>query len=406
MKKIKILFIHPNFPGQFKHLINELVKTPNAELAFITSKPDADMEGVNIQVYETPKIDNGKTHRYLRGAHSNLYTAQEVTKSGLLLKQSGFIPDAVVGHIGWSSTIFMKELFPKTKVIAYCEWFFRPETAWETFAGEPLSIDKKASIKIQNTSTILGLQDMDVGVSPMRWQRDTHPEYARRNIEIIHEGIDTEVCKPRSRSHLNIPGANLPKDAKIVTYISRSLEPARGFFTFMESVQELCKLDKDVQFVVVGRERSAYSQSTGSGPSYKEQALERYDCDWSRVHFTGKLSYEHYLQVLSNSMVHIYLSSPLFLSWSMLEAMACGCTLVSSNNAPVTEVIEHDVNGRLVSFFDAKNLSKEVHGLLNDRATAKRLANAARQTILNKYDLKICVSQWKSLLIRTIYGDQ
>jgi len=406
MKKIKILFVHPNFPGQFKHLIDDLVKTPNAELAFITSNSKAEMKGVNIQVYKVPEIDNGKTHRYLRGTHSNVYAAQEVTKSALILQQSGFTPDLVVGHIGWSLTIFMKELFPKTKIVGYCEWFFRPETAWETFAGEHLSLDKKASIKLQNAPTLLSLPDIDVGVSPMRWQRDTHPEYARRKIEIVHEGIDTEVCQPKPRTHLKVPGANLSKDTTIVTYISRSLEPARGFFTFMESVQELCKLDKDVQFVVVGRERSAYSQSTGAGPSYKDQALEKYDCDWSRIHFTGKLSYEHYLEVLRNSSVHIYLSCPLFLSWSMLEAMACGCTLVSSNNAPVTEVIEHDVNGRLVPFFDAKKLSEEVNSLLKDKVAAKRLAKAARETITDKYDLKSCVSQWKRLLIRTLTNDE
>jgi len=402
MKKIKILFIHPNFPGQFKHLLHDLVKTPNVELAFITSNANAEMEGVDIQVYEVPTADNKTTHRYLRATNGNIYSAQEVAKTALKLHSGGFVPDVVIGHIGWAATVFIKDFFPKIKVIAYCEWFFRQETSWENFAGESLSLDRKASIKLQNTSTILGLQDMDVGVSPMYWQRDTHPEYARKMIEVIHEGIDTDTCKPQPRHDLKVSGAELSKETKIITFISRSLEPARGFFTFMEAVEELCSLDEEVHFVVVGRERSAYSPSTGTGPSYKDQALEKYDCDWSRVHFTGKLSYDDYLSVLCNSTVHVYLSSPLFLSWSLLEAMACGCTIVSSDNAPVTEVIEHDVNGRLVPFFDAKKLASEVKDVLTDEKSASRLAGKARTTVLQEYGLKKCVSQWKELILRVV----
>jgi len=108
------------------------------------------------------------------------------------------------------------------------------------------------------------------------------------------------LLSPHERSVLKLPGVTLDKDAKIITYISRSLEPARGFFTFLEAVKELCERDKTIQFVVVGRERSAYSPSTGEGESYKKQAMAKFECDWSRVHFVGKISYDSYLEVLRN----------------------------------------------------------------------------------------------------------
>jgi glycosyltransferase involved in cell wall biosynthesis len=239
----------------------------------------------------------------------------------------------------------------------------------------------------------------------MHWQRSVYPEAHRRKIEIIHEGIDTNMCRPQARSHLHIPGVDLDQNTKIVTFISRALEPARGFFTFMEAVEKLCHRDRSIHFVVVGRERPAYSPGTGNGPTYKAQAMEKYNCDWSRIHFTGKLTYEHYLEVLRNSMVHVYLSSPLFLSWSLLEAMSCGCTIVSSDNAPVTEVIEHDVNGRLVSFFDAESLATQVEDLIDDRAAADRLSAAAREIVVQRYDLKKCVNQWKELILRAMHDD-
>jgi len=258
---------------------------------------------------------------------------------------------------------------------------------------------------MQNVSTTLCLDNMDVGVSPMIWQRSVFPKEYQNHIEVIHEGIDTELCRPHERNQLRIPGVDLSADTKIVTYISRALEPARGFFTFMQAVEELCQIDPDIQFVVVGRERAAYSDSTGQGPSYKQQALEKYQCDWSRVHFTGKLSYDDYLQVLRNSSVHVYLSAPLFLSWSLLEAMSCACTIVSSNNAPVNEVVEDGVTGKLVDFFDSSALAEQILLLLKDRQLAKKLGEQARQIVTQRYDKKHCVKQWKNLILRTIQDD-
>lgn len=411
MKTINILFIHPNFPGQFKAILNDLINVPNVRIAFITRKPNAEMAGVEIQKYQLPEKpvtdkDSAiiyETYKYLRGANENLFETHEVTKAALKLRdQKNFEPHAVIGHIGWSGTLFMKDVFPNCKIIAYCEWFYRPETSWQYFSGEELTFEKKTSIRMQNVSAKLCLENIDAGVSPMVWQRSVHPPEYQHLIEIIHEGIDTQVCRPQSRTRLNVPGVNLTKDTKIITYISRALEPARGFFTFMEAVEKLCKQDKDVQFVVVGRERSAYSDSTGDGPSYKQQAINKFNCDWSRVHFTGKLSYKDYLSVLRNSSVHVYLSSPIFLSWSLLEAMSCACAIVSSDNAPVNEVIEHDVTGRLVPFFDAQQLSDQVLELLNNPVISQRLGAEARELVVNRYDQKKCVKEWKNLILRTI----
>ncbi len=411
VKTINILFIHPNFPGQFKALLNDLVKVPNVKVAFITRNPNAEMAGVDIQRYQLPEkplVSQNETvvyetYKYLRGTNNNLFETHEVTKAALKLQyEKKFEPHAIIGHIGWSGTLFMKDVFPNSKIIAYCEWFYRPETSWQSFIGEELSIEQKTSIRMQNVSATLCMENMDVGVSPMLWQRSVHPPEYQERIEVIHEGIDTKLCKSYPLAPLKVPGANLKKGTKIITYVSRALEPARGFFTFMEAVEKLCQRDKNIQFVVVGRERSAYSDSTGDGPSYKQQAMGKYQCDWDRVHFTGKLSYEDYLSVLRNSTVHIYLSSPIFLSWSLLEAMSSECAIVSSNNAPVNEVIEHDVTGRLVPFFDAQELSNQVLELLENPAIAKRLGVAARDLVVKRYDKKKCVKQWKDLILRTI----
>ena len=401
-KKLNILFVHPNFPGQFKQLISSLKQHANVCLAFITSKQDAQCDDVQIFTYSTPSEEAQVGHPYLRSLNRDMSGAQEVTKTAMALNSSGFVPAVIIGHIGWAGLMFIKNVFPDAKVIAYTEWFYKWQNSWEHFSGEPLNMHQKTSTQMLNATSLLGLENADVSVTPTQWQRSVFPKMHQRNMHVIHEGIDTQVCQSKERTSLVVPGCNLPKEAKIVTFISRSMEPARGFFSFMEAASKLCKLDPDIQFVVVGRPLSAYSASTGDGPSYKEQALKKYDCDWSRVHFCGKLRYEHYLQVLQNSSVHVHLSMPLFLSWSCLEAMACECAIVGSSNAPVNEVIEHDVNGRLVNFFDAQAIVAQVQELLGDRETSKRLGAAARQTVLSRYESNDCVSQWKDLILRQI----
>ena len=341
---------------------------------------------------------------YLGTLNQNLFNSREVTKQAIDLAREGFKADVVIGHIGWGGLVFMKDVFPEAKLIGYTEWFYRWENSWENFSGQKVSLNTKAKIRMQNSSSLIGLEDLDASVTPTYWQQSVFPKVHQRNMHVIHEGIDTQICKPQPRSALNIPGCQLGVDAKIVTYIARSMEPARGFFSYMAAVEKLSKLDTDLQFVVVGRPRTAYSNSAPDGQTYQQQALQKYDCDWSRVHFCGKLSYQDYLQVLRNTSVHFHFSMPLFLSWSLLEAMACGCAIVGSSNAPVNEVIEHDVNGRLVSFFDTQALADQVVDLLNDRQAAERLGAKARETVLENYEVSQCTEKWKSLILRTL-GD-
>ena len=95
--------------------------------------------------------------------------------------------------------------------------------------------------------------------------------------------------------------------------------------------------------------------------------LDKYEFDTTKLHFTGRLPYDQYLKVLRASSVHIYLTRPFVLSWSMLEAMSTGCLLVASDTQPVREVIENGANGCLVEFFDAFQIADHVEDALDNR---------------------------------------
>lgn len=121
--------------------------------------------------------------------------------------------------------------------------------------------------------------------------------------------------------------------------------------------------------------------------------------DLSRVHFLGKIPYSQFLAMLRISTVHCYLTYPFVLSWSMPEAMAASCVVAGSRTAPMEEVILQQENGYLVDFFDVSNLAKTIYNICADPASHASIRQAARQTILDRYDLhRHCLPRQLALL--------
>ncbi len=139
--------------------------------------------------------------------------------------------------------------------------------------------------------------------------------------------------------------------------------------------------------MIVGKNRVAYGKTLPEGQNYKDVMLEKFPLDMNRVHFTDLLPYSEYLQVLQASSVHIYLTRPFVLSWSMLEALCTGCLIVGSDTPPVKEVIEDGVNGLLVDFFKPEQIAARVIEALDSPDKMAKIRQRARETIVDKYDL-------------------
>lgn len=387
---MKIIFLHSNFPAQFRHLAAALAHDPNNEVVFATMRREGQMNSVKKVIYSPSRKPHRETHHYVKTLEEAVLQGQAVYRLLDRLRADGFIPDIVYGHSGWGPTLFIKDIFPQAKLLCYFEWFYNACGADVGFdPGEPVTPDDKLRIRMKNAPILTDLCSCDTGLCPTNWQAQQFPKEFRGKINILHDGIDTNYFRPGQGEKLVLTeiGLDLSEAKEIVTYVSRGLEPYRGFPQFMEAVSLLLKKRKTCHVVVVGEDRVAYGRRLPDGKTFKQLMLEKLDLDLSRLHFTGRLPYPQYLQVLQASSAHIYLTRPFVLSWSMLEAMSAGCIIVASNTPPVTEVVRDGVNGLLVDFFSPQEVATRVGEALDNSDRLLPLRTAARKTILEKYDL-------------------
>lgn len=404
---MRVLFLHPNFPAQFRHLAVALVQDSNHQVVFGTARREGSLPGVYKAVYTPSREAHPQTHHYVRTLENAVLQGQAVYRLAEQLKAQGFIPDVVYGHSGWGPTLFIRDVFPKAKLLCYFEWFYHAHGSDADFdPADPITADDEARIRLKNSPILIDLYSCDRGLSPTFWQRQQFPPEYQNKITVCHDGVDTEFFQPQPGRQLVLPRLNLDLSQvpEIVTYVARGMEPYRGFPQFIESVALLQQRRPQCHVVIVGENRVAYGKSLPDGKTYKDFMLEKVPLDLDRVHFTGLLPYPEYLQVLQSSTVHIYLTRPFVLSWSMLEALSAGCLVVASRTAPVTEVIEDGVNGLLVDFFSPQEIADRVEEVLNHPTQMTAIRVKARETIQERYNLAQLLPQHLEWIQSTV-GD-
>lgn len=399
---MRILFLHPNFPGQFLNIASYLGASKKHKVIFLTQRDEMELNGVEKISYKETLFSQQTKHLYIKPVEKAVVQGLSAYKAALKLKYNGFAPDIIVGHSGWGSTLFMKDLFPHAALIGYFEWYTNCRGGVLDFDPMmPLSLDTAFAARISNAPILTDLYSCDAGISPTYWQRSQFPSEYHSKISVIHDGIDTEYFIPDLKVDRIVPeiGLDLRKASEIVTYVGRGMEPYRGFPQFMEAVSVVQQRRPFCHVVIVGADRMAYGGPPApDGMSYKEWMLKKLDLDLSRIHFTGLLPRCSYRKVLQMSTLHVYLTVPFVLSWSMLEAMSTECLLVASNTAPVKEVIVDGENGRLVDFFDTTAIAKQITETLEQRDDLAYLRKQARKTIVEKYELKHQISMQMKML--------
>jgi glycosyltransferase involved in cell wall biosynthesis len=389
---MNILIVHQNFPGQYRELFRWLIAQRQHTIVFATQRKDVEaIDGAEILVYR-PHHQAAKEayalSSYWEDCVGNGYGAAQAFET---LKQDGFRPDIILGHVGWGELTFVKQVWPDVPVIGLFEYFFLARGGCVGFDPEYPASDQAAyTMHARNAVNFANIQTVDLGCAPTLWQRDTFPESFHPKIYVCHEGIRTDTLTPDPEAEVRLGRLDRPltRADEVLTYVARNLEPVRGFHVFMRALPEILDARPEARALIVGGTGASYGKASDDPGGYRA-VMEREvgdRIDWDRVHFLGRVPYGSYLSLLRISRCHVYLTVPFVVSWSLLEAMSLGATIVAADVAPVREVVDHGKTGLLVDFFDHAALARQVADVLAKREAHDALGRNARSHIVDTYD--------------------
>lgn len=386
---MKILFVHQNFPGQFKNLAVVLAGQGQHEVVAVgysDHKPTAAYRYVRCTV---ARGNSPGTPEPLVDFESKLLRGEATAQVAHQLKQDGFEPDVIFGHPGWGECLFLRDVWPRARLALYCEYFYRG-------TGQDIGFDPEFGatevaavqrIRLRNAHTLLSLSEADALYSPTQWQADTYPAEYRDRMTVVHDGVDTLFYAPNPQAFVELDGRRLDHNSNVVTFVARNLEPCRGFHTFMRALPQVLERNPDCQVIVVGDPSPGYGPGPATG-TWQDVMLAEVGARLSpeRVRFVGLVPVQVFRTLMQISSVHVYLTYPFVLSWSVMQAMACGALVVGSRTPPVQEVLTHEDNGLLVDFFSPQEVATAVTRGLAKTADVLAMRQRARALVQQRYD--------------------
>lgn len=393
MDELDVLFIHNNFPAQFRNLAAAMARRPGVRVKAIGARGAPGLPGVELQAYAFAEAELANVHAFARRFELESRRAEQVIYAATKLKFDGFAPRLVYVHPGWGESLPLRALFPDASICSYAEFYYRPNGTDLGFDAEAprYGVDGDTRVILRNAATLLSLVDADFAIAPTQWQRGLFPQELQGKIHVVHDGIDTARLVPQPPpARFTVAGQDFSDTDEIVTFVSRNLEPYRGFHIMMRALPAILEQRPRARICLLGGDGVSYGSAPLDHPSWREAMLAELGdrLDLSRVHFLGKTPYPDYLNLLRLSAAHVYLTYPFVLSWSMLEAMALGCLIVGSDTPPVAEVVKDDENGLLVPFFAPDELARRVVEALSQPERFRRLRERAQRTIRESYDFE------------------
>lgn len=408
---MKILFMHNNFPGQYRRIEQFIKPMKDVQAAVATLESNGQPRNLKTVTY--------KPHREAtKGIHPALIATEQAVLMGhaayntlLTPAKKGYKPDIILSHSGWGANMFLKDIFPDSKLLTYYEWYYHGVGTDADFLKQEPESDPNTLVRVRmkNTPILQDLAAMDWGQSPTYFQRSQFPDLFHDRISVLHDGVDTRFFSPIENPRdvkVKIGDVTLSGEDEVITYVARGMEPYRGFPQFIEAVAELQKQRPNLHVVMLGNDRAAYGSTRTDGKSYKEWALETFDLDLSRLHMPGLQPLATFRDLMRITKAHVYLTVPFVLSWSLMEAMGAGALIIGSDTEPLKEVVTPGENGILVPFFEPSAVVDAVNRACNDPAGHMPLRQKARETILERYDTEKLLPQYWDLIQSVANGSQ
>lgn len=398
-----VLYVHQNFPAQFGHIAKHLVEKKGWQCSFVSQTPGGVVLGINKIQYKTSGGATLQNHFCSRTFENTVWHCDGVYRA--MKAHPEIKPDLIVGHSGFGSTLFLRELYPTVPIINFFEYYYRAhdpdsDMDFRKDLGWPVGEMKYLRSRCRNAMILLDLQNCQAAYTPTKFQRSRFPEEYQGKLQCIFDGVDRQIyhgyeetLRPpvSERTVRKIAGVTVGPSTRVVTYVSRGFESMRGFDVFMKSAKIIAQRYPDVVFFVVGSEKMSYGgdeEHIKPFKTFKEWALAQDEYDLSKFVFVPGLEPAHLGRLLATTDLHVYLTVPFVLSWSMMDAMSCGAVVLGSDTSPVREMIRHGENGLLADFFNPEDFATKAIEVLKDPAASRALGRAAEQMINEKYSLE------------------
>ncbi|MEL6372681.1 MAG: glycosyltransferase [Pseudomonadota bacterium] len=402
---MNILFVHQNYPGQWREFMPALAASARHRIVFLTQRSGLKAPSDHVIARYRPDGEvSGDSYLLSRFYEGNCRNGLGAARAATRLKARGFTPDLIVGHVGWGEMLYLKDVWPDAKMVGYFEYYFIPEGGCVGYDPEfPERSNINVLLHARNAMNYMTMVRCDGALTATPWQRQTFPAMLADRIEVLHEGVRTDALTPEHSAPLSvdIAGRSFNRDDEIVTYVARNLEPIRGFHTMMRALPMLQQRRPNAQVVIIGGDEVSYGAALPDGSSYRARLQGELGdkVDWSRVHFAGRVAYPTLIDLLRLARVHVYLTVPFVVSWSMLEAMALEKVVIASDVAPVRGFIEHQRTGLLTDFFAPDALAEQIAAVCADPAAYAPLGVAAREHVRAHYDaMEVCFPKFCAYL--------
>ena len=407
---MRILFVHQNFPGQFVHLAPALAaRGHEVHALMLHDRPVQGLPAARLHRYRLARGNTPGVDPWAVELETKVIRGQACARAAEQLARAGLTPDVVFAHPGWGEAMFLRHVWPQARHVHFVEYFYAAQGQDWGFDPEfpPADALAECRLTVKNMPLLQSLQGMDMGISPTLWQASTVPAEFGHKLRVVHDGIDTRLARPAAQAvftaqTLDQRRITFKSGDPVISFVNRNLEPSRGYHRFMRALPAVLMRHREAQVVVVGGEGVSYGAASTENLrlKYLNEVAPQLDAQaLARIHFVGRIPHASLIQLFQLCCAHVYLTYPFVLSWSMLEAMACGALVIGSDTPPVAEAITQGVNGLLVDFFDTAALADAMVQALGRPAGQDALRQAGVATVLARYDLQaVCLPQQVALL--------
>ena len=392
MKK-QLVFMHQTYPAQFGPITEFLLKEYDVEIAFFSQfASKKSIPGIKHIQYQSVKTNHEENPYFF----SRYFEQEAASMHGLYnaLQQSRIDPDVLIGHVAFGNTGLLHVEYPDVPRIGFFELFYDPFGKYSENRPEyPVPKPNRLRVPLRNATQLVELEYCTKGYSPTTFQRSTYPEAYQSKLSVLFDGINTNLYQPGPVSNNTELPITWPKDAPIVTYVSRGLEAMRGFDIFMEVAHRVSQKRPDVHFVIAGNPKTHYGSEMLNiqEETFKDYVLKKHPYDLNRFHFLNWISEPALVDLYRLSACHFYWTVPFTLSWSLFQAMSTGCLVMGSNSAPVRDAIDDGINGFLMEAYDIDAMVEQTLAALDMPEAYTSLREAAREKMVQNFSFEVCL---------------